>query len=126
MLKNFILSPCMVVSLIVMLGSAGCTQPSKPIQVLMIAGGIAHDYESLPEMLARRLIERGDMNVDITTDLNDLNPSNINRYDVLLFNTCHQDRLDDVSRRAIVEHIQSGKGLVSTHCSLWSYQDWPE
>src|SRR5439155_18092106 len=29
-------------------------------------------------------------------------------------------------RRAFVDCVRGGKGLVAMHCSLLSYQDWPE
>ncbi|UCD29916.1 MAG: DUF1080 domain-containing protein [Planctomycetota bacterium] len=105
----------------------GCYQPViKPINVLFVVGGQHHDYDSEPATLAQRLTERGDLNIDLTADLTDLHPSNIERYQVLMFNTCHEDRIDDESRQAILEHVRAGKGLVALHCSLWSYQDWPQ
>ena len=109
---------------------APAASPSKgsdgPARVLMIVGGASHDYENLPPALARNLVKRKGLAITVTADLGELHPDNIARFDVLMFHDCRQDELDEATRTAIVEHVRSGKGLVSMHCSLWSYKWWPE
>ncbi len=105
---------------------AGCAPPGPSLHVLMVVGGLYHDYETLPPVLAERLTDRGEIDVQVTHDLSVLKPEVLRRYGVLLFNTCQQAELDEPTRQAIVGFVGSGKGLVAMHCSLWSFQSWPE
>jgi type 1 glutamine amidotransferase len=92
----------------------------------MLVGGQAHDYENLPVQLADRLARRGNMTVEVTSDLASIHRKSLERIDVFIVNTCHRPELNDEFKRAVIEHVRSGKGLVVVHCSLWSYLDWPE
>jgi type 1 glutamine amidotransferase len=106
--------------------SAGCAAPKPSTRVLMVVGGDHHDYDTLPRTLAARLVQRGDVQVDLVRGLAAISPTGIRRYHVLLFNNCEQPKLDPAVREAVMEHISGGAGLVAMHCALWSYQDWPE
>ncbi len=120
------LLPCCLPALF-LVGPAGCLGPAEPpVKVLMIVGGIYHDYETLPPRLADRLEDRGDVRIAVTSDLSVLTDFNLADYDVLLFNTCQQTELPPAAREAIMRHVRGGKGLVAMHCSLWSFQWWPE
>ena len=111
----------------IVLACIGCSRAGPaPIRVLMITGGEYHDYETLPPELASRLTGRGETDIEITRDLSTLNEASIAPYDVLLFNTCTQETLDEAARGAIIEHVRSGKGLVSMHASLRSFRWWPQ
>ncbi len=120
---------CTVLGTLLLFPGSGCARAERPepIRVLMLVGGIYHDYEKLPVELAARLTERGDgVTVDITTDLTRLNKADLESYQVLLFNVCQHDAPTEAQRDAIMSFVRGGKGLVSMHCALWSYQDWPE
>lgn len=109
------------------LGSALCpAAESQPIRVLMIANGEYHDYKTLPPLLATHLSADGSVKVDIVDDVRKLDPARLQQIDVLLFNTCDQTDVPPPVREAILDFVGEGKGLVSMHCSLWSYQKWPE
>lgn len=109
-----------------LLAAAGCAQPDKPVRVLMVVGGDHHDYETLPVQLAERLTQRGSVDIDITHDLTRLDTAGLADVDVLLFKTCHQVDIGDAQKQAVLDHVTTGRGLIALHCSLWSYQDWPE
>ncbi len=115
------------VTAITVLACAGCSQPGPaPIRVLMITGGEGHDYETLSPRLAERLAGRGDVAVEVTGDLAGLDDARLASHDVLFFNVCTQEELGDAARRAITEHVRSGRGLVAMHGSLASFRAWPE
>lgn len=97
-----------------------------PARVLMLVGGDHHDYDALPRQFAARLGQGDRLKIDITADLSRVTAAGLADYDVLFVQTCHQEKLSDAARSAIVEFAASGKGLVAMHCAFWSYQDWPE
>lgn len=105
--------------------SVGCAQ-SAPLKALMLVGGQAHDYDSLPVQLAERLNQRGEIAVEVTSDIGKIDRKSLRDYQVFIVNTCHRPSLTEEFKQAVVEHVESGKGLVVVHCSLWSYLDWPE
>lgn len=104
----------------------GCSQPYRPMKAMMIVGGAHHDYTTLPYALADRLNRRGDMAIDVHNDVQALTAKQIEPYQVLIFNDCQRPQLSEEFKQAVINHVQSGKGLVAMHCSLWSYVDWPE
>lgn len=97
-----------------------------PLKVLMIAAGQAHDYNALPKKLAEALAKDRDIEVRVTGDLAVLNPDELGKCDVMMFNNCQEDRLTDAQREAILGALRQGKGLVAVHCALYSFQPWPE
>jgi type 1 glutamine amidotransferase len=105
---------------------AAGAQTRPMLRVLMITGGLHHDYPTLSPLLASRLTARGDMRVELATDLARVHPATLAEQDVLLFNTCHQGAMPPQLREEIPRLVRSGKGLVAMHCALWSYQDWPQ
>ncbi len=106
--------------------SVGCAPSYHPMKALMIVGGQAHDYTTLPFELADTLNRRGDVDVDVNTDVLSLSAKQLEPYRVLIFNDCQRPQLSEEFKQAVIHHVQSGKGLVVMHCSLWSYVDWPE
>lgn len=97
----------------------------RPIDVLMVVGGDAHDYDRLPGELASALESRLGGKVRLVT-AGRLSPDQIASHDVLMFNDCEQTRLTDGQKAAVLHGLRSGKGLVAMHCALWSFQHWPE
>ena len=95
-------------------------------KVLMITGGKAHDYDTLPRKLAEVLAKTGKMNIHVASNLSALTSDNIKTCDVLMFNTCEDTNLDETQRLLILEALRQGKGLVAMHCALYSFQGWPE
>lgn len=128
MIDSAYLKAFLTIGYVLLAVQAGCAAPPQPVaRVLMIAGGHAHDYQSLPPRLAQRLVERGNITVDVAEYFR---PEGLDRYDVLLFNNCQaceEGKLDQAGEQAIiVDFVRGGKGLVAMHCALWSFQEWPE
>ena len=98
----------------------------SPVRVLMFIGGIAHDYEALPKQLAENLDKQGDLKVEVTSDLDELNAGRLAEFDVILLNTCIEKGLGEARRKDLVDALRNGKGLIGLHCALWTFQDWPE
>lgn len=125
--RHVISKAAIVLASVLLAGSAACSAGGKPpVKALMLVGGQAHDYESLPVQLADRLTRRGDMTVEVTSDPASIHRESLSDVQVLIDNTCHRPELNEEFKRAVLEHVRSGKGLVVVHCALWSYLDWPE
>lgn len=97
-----------------------------PIRVLMITGGVHHDFDVFPRKLADALNAQPDLQVRVTNDLSRIGAEVRAGVDVLLFNTCIDKGLPADQRKVVLDALKAGKGLVGMHGALWSFQDWPE
>jgi hypothetical protein len=120
--------------LLVILGCAsGFGQPaSKPIRVVYLVGGIAHDYEKMPAALVEEL--KRDLavlnrlaEVEVTKDLAAFDEARLKQTDLLMMNTCQQKtEVSQERRQAVLAAVRSGLPIVALHCTFWSFQAWPE
>jgi type 1 glutamine amidotransferase len=107
---------------------AAATQPAaarSALRVLMYVGGLAHDYDALPNRLADNLSKGGDIRVRVTHEAADFNEQALADTDVMLFNCCFEKGLTEPQRKAILDALGQKKGLVLMHCAIYSFQDWP-
>lgn len=93
----------------------------KPVQVLIITGDHGHAWKETTPFL-KNLLTKAGMRVDVTeTPAKDLTSSNLAKYDVLLLN--YRDtknggpdtRWSDDNKKAFIDAIRGGKGLVVYH-----------
>ena len=105
---------------------AAPTCDPEPINVLMLVGGPAHDFEELPLKLAEKLGVDGDVRTRVTHEIKDFNQANLADVDVMMFNCCIKEMPPESVRRAIIAALADGKGLVAMHCAFWCFQQWPE
>jgi type 1 glutamine amidotransferase len=107
------------------LGLAFPAAEDKPIKVLIITGDNvgAHDWKATTPFL-KNLLTKAGMSVDVTeTPAKDLTADNLARPDVLLLN--YRDtkegkpdtRWSDENKKAFLDAIQGGKGVVVYHYS---------
>lgn len=106
-----------------------------PIKLLVITGDHGHDWKTSTELFQKNLPEGGRIRVDVTTKPSvDLNPENLQKYDVLLLNYrdtpngAPESRWSDDNKEAFLEAVKSGKGLVVFHhtSSAFVNPNWPE
>lgn len=108
------------------LGIASCSQPEKPIQVLIVGGGSSHDYDQWYRDADVATLERDQLAEATYTDQVDSILSYLPRLDVLVL-TNNQPMEDPALREALFEFVESGKGLVLAHAATWyNWEDWPE
>jgi type 1 glutamine amidotransferase len=93
----------------------------EPIKVLIITGDHGHQWKETTPFLKSFLTKAG-MKVDVTeTPAKDLTPDNLAKYDVLLLNYKDtpkggpETRWSDKNKKAFVEAVHGGKGLVVYH-----------
>src|SRR5262245_24466807 len=93
----------------------------EPIQVLIITGDHGHQWKETTPFI-RDLLTKSGMKVDVTeTPAKDLTSANLAKYDVLFLN--YKDtknggpdtRWSDDNKKAFMEAVEGGKGLVVYH-----------
>jgi len=109
-----------------MMVEAGESKDNPPIKVLMLGGGDAHDYEKwFKGTDVATLGKDGFADVRYLDNMDSIR-FYLNDADVL-FITNNQPIKDPANRKAIMDFVNSGKGLVLGHAAMWySWSDWPE
>lgn len=99
---------------------------NNPIKVLMLGGGDAHDYNRwFKGTDVATLSKDGFADVRYLDNMDSIR-FYLNDADVL-FMTNNQPIKGSANRKAIMDFVDSGKGLVLGHAALWySWSDWPE
>jgi type 1 glutamine amidotransferase len=107
-------------------------QPSaspRKIQVLIVTGRDDHDWRGATALMRQYLDAAGIFEVRTAEEFRDAGPDSLGPYDVavLVYNDkASTDQLAERPRKALVEWVQSGKGLVLYHHTLAGFKDWPE
>ena len=100
-----------------------CDQ-DKVRNIAVITGGHSYDsvnfvkmFQAYPDLLFDHLVHP-DANGIYSSD-------SLEKYDALVFYDLYQDITDD-QKKAFIDMLNKGKGLVFLHHSIASYQDWDE
>lgn len=119
-----------VVILVCILAGAVFSQSQRTAKVLVLVGGLYHDYDNLPRVATQRLHEQLKSKVDvsftITTDVAALRAEELSKYNALMINVCEQTPVTPEERQGLLEAVRNGLPVVALHCTFWSFQDWPE
>ena len=105
-------------------------------RILILSGGVAHDYATTTRLLAELLSEEG-MTVETTDRLADLARPDLDDFDALLLNCVRWStewepgpdgpyRLGERERDAVLKFLSQGKGLMALHAACICFDDWPE
>jgi type 1 glutamine amidotransferase len=106
--------------------AAATGKPASGFKVLITGGGSSHDYEKWFHQADTVLLERGGLARVVYSDQPADFAGLLEGQDVLC-QTANQAMPDPATRRAIADHVASGKGLVIVHAGLWyNWNDWPE
>ncbi|HSJ68948.1 MAG TPA: ThuA domain-containing protein [Anditalea sp.] len=96
------------------------------IKILMLGGGDAHDYDKwFKGTDVATLSKDGFAEVRYLDDLDSI--KYYLEYADVLYMTNNQPIKDPENRKAIMDFVDAGNGLVLGHAALWySWSDWPE
>lgn len=110
--------------------TSSVAQTPPPVKILMLVGGLYHDYDGLPKALSSNLKEQLKNSVaaqfTISKDLDVLRKEQLSKYDALMINVCEQNPLTSDQKSGLLESVRGGFPVVALHCTFWSFQDWPE
>lgn len=113
---------------LVLAARASLAQPAKAAQVLFLAGGSYHDYESAPKILMQDLQNylggRIQLDFVLSHDLGLLGDAG--KYDLVMLNLCEQSELSSEQRAGFLKAVRGGVPVVALHCTFWCFQKWPE
>jgi type 1 glutamine amidotransferase len=96
------------------------------IRTLIVGGGASHDYPRwFGQADTATLSADGKASVNYTEDTDSIGPA-LKDVDVLYLSN-NKPFNDPATRKAIVDHVEAGKGLLLVHPGLWyNWKDWPE
>lgn len=99
---------------------------SASIRTLIVGGGTSHNFARWYKQADSITLSRNGLaTVSYTSGLDSILPL-LPKTDVLILST-NQTMQDPNLRKAILDFVESGKGLVIVHAGTWYYQkDWPE
>ena len=76
-------------------------------------------FQALPALHPRGI------NLTYTDKLSDLNAANLAKYDVLAI-YANWPKIEPAQEKAVLDFVQSGKGLAPLHCASYCFQNSPE
>ncbi len=101
-----------------------------PYKALIIDGQNAHDWKGTTPVLKQLLEETGLFQVDVATslpkgsDMSGFKP-NFSAYHVVVSNY-QGDPWPEETKKAFVEYVRNGGGVVIYHFACAAFPDWPE
>lgn len=105
-------------------------QAAKSAKILLLVGGLYHNYDQLPQALVANLQARlkGSLAAEftVTKDLSALQKDELSHYDAVMINVCEQTLLSSEQKEGFLNSVRDGLPVVALHCTFWSFQDWPE
>lgn len=125
--------------LFIFIAIIGFAQQDNPMNGLILTGKHhpGHDWKETTPVI-RSALEKGDMNVDVSKDIEDLARLNLSRYDFLVLNYNNWDDpegLSDASKKDFTTYLKEGGGLLIIHFANGAWHkslpeagesDWPE
>lgn len=108
---------------------------SQKLKILLITGKVTfeHNYRMINEMLRTLLESTGRFEVHITEEFHGATDRTLKDYDAVLINydgkhyvTDTTDIFDPSAMKALLDFVDSGKGAVFFHSSLWMDEIWPD
>ncbi len=105
-------------------------QPSatRHILVFSLTEGFVHESIGAVEAALEYMAEKtGAFDVTVSTDMAVFDAANLARYDAVLFNNTTQLTFENPEhRRALLEFVRGGKGVIGIHAATDNFYNWPE
>jgi uncharacterized protein len=95
-------------------------------KVLLVGGGSAHDYHRFFNLADTELLKAAGFSVNYTESPVDT-ARELAKVDVAVLSVNRAEWATPEVRKALLEFVNQGKGLVLLHPGLWyNFKDWPE
>ena len=101
---------------------------ARLILVFSHSEGFAHQAIGPTQVALQYMGEKtGAFEVTVSTDMAAFDAANLARFDAVVFNNTTQLTFDDPEhRRALLEFVRSGKGVIGIHAATDNFYNWPE
>jgi putative membrane-bound dehydrogenase-like protein len=97
---------------------------AEPAKLLFLGDNGHHQPATRFKILAPVLKERG-IELTYTDKVDDLNAENLAKYDGLVI-YANQERISPEQEKALLEYVESGKGLIPLHCASYCFLNSPK
>lgn len=111
---------CVVAAVPLMGGSSGAE-----LRALVLSGANNHDWRATTPEIVQQLEATGLFDVDVTENPAMLSAAEIAQYNVLVSNY-NGPEWNDVTRRAVLEYLNEGGGIVVIHAADNPFPGWRE
>lgn len=103
-------------------------ESERKILVFSLCKGYAHDVIPVANQAIRIMGEKtGAFEAHFSDRMSAFDAENLSKYDAVLFNNSTQlDFENPAHRKALLEFVESGKGVVGIHAATDSFYEWPE
>jgi type 1 glutamine amidotransferase/HEAT repeat protein len=99
----------------------------RKVLVFSLCQGFKHSSIPYCSMAIDILGEKtGAFDVDDTTDKNIFTDEQLEKYDVIVFNNTTTLTFNQAQRKAIMDFVKGGKGIVGIHAATDNFYQWPE
>lgn len=102
-------------------------EQDRKILVFSLCKGFAH--ECIPywiEALDAMAGKTGAFSVEHSTDMNVFTAEKLKEYDAICFNNTTTLVPNEEQKKAILDFIRGGKGIIGIHAATDNFNDWPE
>ena len=104
--------------------------PARPRRILVVwradailhKGGVPAVNHAI-ELMSKRT---GAFEADFTRDAEAFDPSVLSKYDAIVMNSTAHLILNDAQRRAYLDYVRAGGGVVGIHAAIDMFLTWPE
>jgi type 1 glutamine amidotransferase len=127
--KKFVMTDEMITSITEAVPEKPEAEPEKKRKVLILNLCKGFRHKSIPvadkafEIMGKKT---GAFEVEVTSDMADINAEKLKEVDALLFNNTTKLVPDDAQKTAIMDFIKGGKGIIGIHGAGDNFYEWPE
>jgi uncharacterized protein len=102
------------------------TDTPRRLEILFLGhkNNRGHNSERLADVLTKEYFKDG-INITFTSEPNDLNEENLNKYDGLIVYANH-DSISPSQEKALLGFVRSGKGFIPLHSASWCFRNSSE
>jgi len=111
------------------LPEAATAKPARPHKVLVFwrCEGFFHGCIPLANKALELLGEKtGAYRATVSADYAMFDPDKLKEFDAVILNNTTRVKLSDEQRKALLDFVAGGKGLVGIHAASDNFYDWPE
>jgi type 1 glutamine amidotransferase len=104
-------------------------KPKQPRKVLVFTLCQGFKHSSIPYCTKAMQVIGGKTRAftcDVSDDKNVFTTDNLKQYDAIIFNNTTRLTFDKPQRKAIMQFVKGGKGIVGIHAATDNFYKWPE
>lgn len=130
MRRRTFLTCATILASLVSIGVAASAVVAAPYKALIVTGQNAHDWKSTTPVLVKLLEETGLFTVEVAQspakgeDMSGFKPD-FKKFDVVVLNY-QGDSWPEETKKAFVDYVKNGGGVVVYHFACAAFPDWPE